>query len=392
MRPLPTLVKILLAMGALLGIAAAMVPLVTRKAVVHILAQMGGPSYERVHQRMAVANVVRRYRPLVYNDATPQEAGRAFQGLVRWEGDDARSSLVVHLQVEGNQERGSLPDSSPVRVPPKQWYKELIPLAAKGLSANQARFLRRVTTDPDYVVFQTFARARDSDILGLRYTFARPQPDLIFFRTLPVARLSRVERAFQTSFARAALELSESRPRAAEATLREAANAGLLMMTNGLLIDAIGGARWAKMSLLALADLFDATGRGAEAATIRYDVESASVNPLPPSLIGKSIDLRDVREALPAIAGRADIVPGLTWEYLVSVQALNVIAFCIHDWTFDHGYEAWRADLRRHMVRRDSDARFFDWITDPPKSRETCPGTNDSAPGQIDSSAIHGSV
>jgi hypothetical protein len=92
-----------------------------------------------------------------------------------------------------------------------------------------------------------------------------------------------------------------------------------------------------------------------------------------------------VREVLPSIAARKDIAPGLKWEYLISVQALNVPAFCVREWKFDENYETWRADLRRHMVRRDSDARFFDWITDPPKSRQNCPGKGNGNTGQTDS-------
>jgi hypothetical protein len=382
---LPTPLKIFLTIIALVCIAAALEAFVRRKLVVHILAGLGAPSYERVHRRLAITNVARRYRPVAYNGATSQDAGRAYQALLRWEGDDARSPLVVHLPGGMSQEIGRPLESNPLQVPPKRWYKELIPLAAKGLSSNQLRYLRKVTANPDYKLFQTFARARDSDILGLRYTFVQPQRDLIFFRTLPVARRSSVERAFQTSFARAALELSERRPEAAEATLREAANGGLLMVNNGELMDAIAGSVWAKMSLLALADLFEATGRGTEAATIRHDVEAASIEPLPPSLTRKGLDVHDIRDALPSVAARADIAPGLKWEYLVSVQTFNVIAFCIHDWTFDDDYETWRADLRHHMVRRASDARFFDWITDPPKSRTNCPGSVDSGAGETDS-------
>lgn len=376
-----TLLRILVTVSVLLCLAAAAIPFVTRKAVVHILAHQGASNYEPVHRKTAIASMARRYPPVAYNDATPQDAGRAFQALMRWEGDEARSPLVLHLPDRVSQELGSLPDSNPLHVPPRRWYKELIPLAAKGFSSDQLRFLRKVAANPHSELFRSFAGARDSDILGSRYTFAQPQPDLIFFRTLPIGRLSRVERAFQTSFARAAIELSEGRPKAAEATLRQAANGGLLMVDNGLLIDALAGSIWVKMSLLALADLYDATGRGTEAARIRHDVEAPVIVPLPSSLTREGIDVHDIRDALPSVAARADIAPALKWEYLVSVQTLNVIAFCIHDWTFDDDYQAWRADLRRHMVQRDSDAHFFDWITDPPQSRENCPGSQaDVAP------------
>jgi hypothetical protein len=115
------------------------------------------------------------------------------------------------------------------------------------------------------------------------------------------------------------------------------------------------------------------------------DVQAPTVVPLPSSLTRKCVDLVDVREVLPSIAARKDIAPGLKWEYLISVQALNVPAFCVREWKFDENYETWRADLRRHMVRRDSDARFFDWITDPPKSRQNCPGKGNGNTGQTDS-------
>jgi hypothetical protein len=369
--PLPS--RVLLAIVGFVFIGAIIYDLVAPKTYVHRLAKLGTPPYASAHRSLAVGNVVRRYRPVAYNDATPQDAGRAFQALLRWEGDDARSSLVVHLPNAVSQELGSLPDSNPLHIPPRRWYKEIIPLAAKGLSSDQLGFLRKVAANPDYTLFRIFVGARDSDILGSRYTFAQPQRDLIFFRTLPIGRYSSVERAFQTAYARAGLELSEGRPQAAETTLREAANGGLLMMNNGLVLDAIFGGMWAKGSLLALADLYDATGRSTGAATIRQDVQAPPIVPLPSSLPRKGVDLLDIREILPSIAARADIAPGLKWEYLISVQALNLAAFCVREWTFDDDYEAWRADLRRHMVRRDSDARFFDWVTDPPKSRENCP-------------------
>jgi hypothetical protein len=383
MKPPPP-VTVLVALAGLLLTGAGIYDILAPKAYVYRLAKYGTPPWEVTHRLVAVGNVARRYPPLAYNDATEQEAGRAFHTLMRWEGDEAWSPLIVHLPPGARGETGILPDSNPLHLPPRRWYKELIPQAAEGLSSDQLRFLRRVAANPDYTHFRIFAGARDSDILGSRYTFAQPQRDLIFFLTMPIGRLTWVERAFQTAFARAALELSEKRPKAAEATLREAANGGVLMMNNGLVIDAMAGATWTKMSLLALADLYEVSGRSTEAATIRRDVQAPTVLPLPASLTRKGVDLVDIREVLPSIAARKDIAPGLKWEYLISVQALNVPAFCVREWKFDENYETWRADLRRHMVRRDSDARFFDWITDPPRSRENCPGKGNGKTEQTD--------
>lgn len=382
---LPLTLRVLLAVVGLLLVGTLAVDLVRRKAYVHYFSKLGALPSEAIHQSAAVREVARRYPPVAYNDATPQDAGRAFQALLRWKDDDARSRQVVHLPEPVSRQAGSLPDSNPLHVPPKRWHEELIPLAAKGLSSDQLRFLRSVVANPDHRLFRIFAGARDSDILGARYTFAQPQSDLIFFRALPIPRVSSVERAFQTSFARASLELSEGTPGAAEATLREAANGGLQMITNGLVVEAIAGSRWTRMSLLALADLYDATGRGTEAAKIRHDIDAASLDPLPPSFTRNGHDLNDIRDALPSVAARADVVPGLKWEYLVNVQTLNVVAFCVREWTFDDHYESWRADLRRHMVRRASDARFFDWITDPPKSRTNCPNKGNRRPERTDS-------
>jgi hypothetical protein len=370
---LSTPLKIALALIALLGMAISLEGFVRRKVVLHRLAGLsglGGPVYESVHRRLGIADVARRYRPRDFNNATPEEAGQAYHALVRWEGKDSVSPLVVRRSTGGAANWGRLPESNPLGVPPKRWYKDLIQAGvAHSLSANQLRFLRATAGSPEYQLFRRFAGAQDSDLLGARYTFAQPQSDAIFFRALPIGRLSAVERAFQTAFARAALDLYSRDAAAAEATLREAANAGLLMMTDGLFIDAISGSTWGKMALLALADVFDMTRRVSEAAAIRRDIEAPSVTPLPSSLTGKEVDIGDIRDALPTIAARRDVAPALKWEYLIDVQVLNVMAFCIRDREFDSRYEDWRGELRRHLVLRQSDERFFDWITEPPSSR-----------------------
>jgi hypothetical protein len=77
------LLKVVLTLCALVSIGAAVGPIISRKVVVQILAKTGGASYEPVHRRLSIASVARRYPPVAYNSATAEEAGGAYQRLMR---------------------------------------------------------------------------------------------------------------------------------------------------------------------------------------------------------------------------------------------------------------------------------------------------------------------
>jgi hypothetical protein len=290
-----------------------------------------------------------------------------------------------------------IPDSNPIHITPALWCHDIIPLAAKGFSAEQRRFLEQTVDDPDLGTFLLIGNSRGMDVIGTRYSFA-PRSELLFMRILPLAGPSPIKHASQLACASAALRLSRGDVAGAEALLRATANAGVLLIDNGSnALDIVVGAVLARQSLTGLAALYDATERGAAAAKLNHDMERMAAKSFPPELTATDQNTIDLREHLPSITASADVPPGLKWEYLVAVETLNRTAFCVGQFAFDSTYDAWRAAVRKNVVKRASDSLYFEWITAAPGSKDQCSSDepaeagNGVARAQDSPSADHGS-
>jgi hypothetical protein len=361
-----------IAMFLLLVVAASWSRIIWPRIVVHVMATMATPNWSKILPKAAVANIARDYPP-AFDSATPEDAGRALHHLVFWRPDPPSMAAVLLPFDRAREARVRvIPDSNPIHIAPGAWCREIIPLAAKGFSADQRRFLEQTVDDPDLAAFLVIGDSREMDVIGTRYSFA-PRSELVFMRILPLAYYSPVKHASQLACASAALRLARGDAVGAEKLLRATANAGVLLIDNGSnALDIAVGAVLARQSLLGLAALYEATGRGAAAGKLTHDLENMAAKSFPTELTSWDQNTIVLRERLPSITASADVPAGLKWEYLVAVETLNRTAFCVGRFAFDSTYDAWRAAVRRNVVKRASDSLYFEWITAAPASKDQC--------------------
>ncbi len=368
--------KMLIALGILMLCGIAIVLAWPRyiwpKIVVHVMANIAMPKYGLILPKTAVANVAREYPPQ-FNSATPSEAGRALHALVKWHPDPpAMASVLLPYDRDRDSKVKSLPDSNPLHIPPPLWCQGIIALAAKGFSAEQKSFLERAIDDPDLRTLLFIGGAREMDVLGTRFTF-EPRSELYFLRTLPIPFESSVKHASELACASAAHHFAGGDTAGAEALLRTAANAGVLMIDDGPSpIDILVGAVVARQSMTALAALYEVTGRHAEGEKITRDLAASAAKTFPPMLTATDQNTIDLRKNLPSIAASTDVPPGLKWEYLIAIGTLNRTAFCVGEFAYDSAYDSWRAAVRASLVKRESDSAFFEWLTTAPASKANC--------------------
>ena len=245
---------------------------ISPKRIVDILANAPTPHHARILPYAAHARVAREYPP-AFSMVTSEDAGRALHGLLIWRPESPAQAGTLLPSTQTPQDSVAiLPDSNPLGIAPPQWCKESITLAKTGFSQVQRHFLEKTIADPDLGQFMVIGSARGMDVIGTRFSFA-PQSNLLFMRTLPTPGSSPVYRASLLACASAALRLSRGDAAGAEAVLRAAANAGLLLVDNGgNPLDIVRGAQIARQSMVGLAALYDATGRGAESAKITREL------------------------------------------------------------------------------------------------------------------------
>jgi hypothetical protein len=361
-------------MCAVLVLVAALAYRGWRSHVLHEFAVSSGANLSNLLPKAAAADVARGFPP-AFGATSAEEAGYQFHHLVMWRPTDpSAAALLLPYDTARPSRMRALPDSNPLHLRPALWCDSIVPLAAKGLAADQRRFLDSVSDDPDLRTFILIGKSREMDVIGARFSFA-PAPEFLFMRMLPIAYPSPVKRASQLACANAAVRFSRGDAVGAEAMLRATAHAGLLLLDNGSnTIDVALGAVVTRQALTAIAALYNATGRSLEAAKIMRDIKDAAAKPFPANVARQGHDVEALRDDLPAISASPDVPPGMKWEYLIQVETYDRTAYCMGRFSFGDEYSAWLATVRPSMVKRGSDSAFFAWITAPPKSKAGCGG------------------
>jgi hypothetical protein len=251
---------------------------------------------------------------------------------------------------------------NPLGLRPHEWPASLIPRVEKGLTPEEERYLREISSHPALAEFEILGRAEAADFLGARLVL--PLPAEMNALSLPIPKLSGLREGGYHMVAKAAVEFLDGRQEEAESTLKTLLSTGLLMAEESpTLIGSLIGFVLAFNGADGLEALYEATGREAEAQSIRQ-VRSATRRA---AEIAQQGTFGGGSEA--ALRGFSKIVlsdeavRGLRWEFLFTLSGLGP---CInpHRVLFGPG-DDW-ADFvgaaEEDLVRYQGEKAFFDVI------------------------------
>ena len=324
-----------------------------------VLAEIAVPTFLSVQEMAGAAEVLRRYRLDSDAAVTAEAAGLALHDL----------SFVGSDPVPEVQER------PPVTTHPDHWFPnpdvfpdmfqeqvayDLMAIPLNRRSQDERDALRQAAAHLAHNQIEVVARAPGADIVRTRWF--TPFPETMTIWSLPWARFTAFRYAALAHISRAAVEVSQGSPAAAEETIREVISTGFLLIDEGpTLIDNLMGVVIANMGGDALEGLYASTGRAAESRQLRWARESAE-SAARISRVGLAgQDIHALLLGIPNLVENEDALRGLRWEYLAT---FNMLAPCInlHKMVFgaDVSYLEWINRSRNSLVRYPGEAALFD--------------------------------
>jgi hypothetical protein len=316
------------------------------------------PTFISVQEMAGAAEALRRYRLDSDASITPEVAGHALHDL----------SFVGSAPVPESQER------PPDHAHPDHWFPnpdvfpdifqeqvayDLMAVPLNRRSPDERDALRRAAAHVAHSQIELLARAPGADIVRTRWF--TPFPESMTIWSLPWPRFRALRYAALAHISRAAVEVSQGRPAAAEETIREVISSGFLLIDEGpTLIDNLMGVVIANMGGDALEGLYVSTGRTTELRQIQWARESAA-SAAHISRVGLAgEDIRALLLGIPDLVENEDALRGLRWEYLAT---FNMLAPCINlqkmVFGSDESYMDWIERSRRSLVRYPGEVSLF---------------------------------
>jgi hypothetical protein len=269
-------------------------------------------AFAGVQQKEAHIHRLGVLRPPIDPSITPLRAGQALQSI---------SFAGVGLR-PGTLEK---PVAFPIAPIPmtnafvkgpfaKRWLDGgAIEQAARGLSAEQRKFLEQFANMPGVNEFSILAHAERIDWVAAM--IVSPIPEGTMWSALPIPRFARIKQLAYGQVARAALDLADGHPDRAEAALRENIGVTFAMQQGPTLIDNLIGVVLTTIARPSLVSLYEVTGRAAQARAIsqesdpQFDEASSAlaVNTMKPD---------DRADYINAIIRDSLSMRGLRWELL----------------------------------------------------------------------------
>ena len=344
------------------------------------LASAATPPTASVREWASVMEVARgHHQPPPANAGDEQIAAVALQRLL-WTAEGAGLTAPAapiaeawdFAQFEGN----------PLGLVPGQWHQLLS--RAGELTPEQIEYVRSLESHPAARAFSEFAAARSVDVMGARYRQDVPRGGLNSLLADPVLEYRRLSFAAGLWFARSAVALQEGHSTDAERLAREVLNAALLLWDeSGSLVDAMYGRVLAERALIALGEIYRATGRAPAATALNELLERARATPRNP-LFPSDLNAERLFRTLEETAARADVPLGLKVDLAASAQTVGYVRWC-HLLPAPMEDESWRRQIAERAARRSSQQRRIEWVLRLPESRQGCnagepPAAGDAGP------------
>jgi hypothetical protein len=329
-------------------------------AVGPVVAEVTVAPFSATALKFAEASALRYLRLPPDQEISPTRAGEALQVLASAGGTNRGEPVwkdPVRMLEAPFFPRGV---ESPLELRREKWPSELLPLAAQGLPPEQEAFLREVAAHPGPQEFETLARAPGADILGARLQL--PLPEGISSWDIPGPRLSALRDGAYALVARAVVQFLDGSPEEAEMTLRTLLSAGLLLADESpTLIDGLVGLVMAGGAANALEDLYDLSGRDADAERLREVRAAAKTAAEAVRRWSPSRETWETLRRMPDIVLDDAVVRGLRWEYY---RVLSGLRPCInpHQMVFgpDGRAQAFVAEARSGLARYPAEAAVFE--------------------------------
>lgn len=226
---------------------------------------LGVPNYARAIDRYNSVRVLARYRPAPRAGITADSAGLALVAISNT-GTTRREALL--LDPAGSLPEPWLPDSGPFG---RMTADSVMIRAIAGLTTRERSWLQQVGGHGGMALVGVVAYAPRLDPWAALKT---PLPDDVNAFSLPSPKLSGVRDAAKLQLYRAALAMADRKPAVADSLVREVIGFGLRLHDDSdQLIGALVGTVIAREAGATLAELRAATGKGAEADSLRRALE-----------------------------------------------------------------------------------------------------------------------
>lgn len=203
------------------------------------------------------------------------------------------------------------------------------------------------------------ARAPAVDVVESRWTL--PLPERVGFAGLPLPRYGSFREAGFAVIGAAALAFAEGRVAEAEENLRAVISMGLLLGDHSpILVDNLVGLVVAREGGEALAQIFEATGRAAEARAIRQSERVAELALAAGVPTGGELEIQPLIREVTDMAESSEVLRGARWD---AFALFNTVVPCMnpHKIVFGPGedYEAWVARVGEDLVRYESEEPLY---------------------------------
>jgi len=318
-------------------------------AIGPLLAEIAVPTFLSVQEMAGGAEVLRRFAVERDPSVSPRAAGEALQNI----------AFV-----------GQSADPEPMEQEPATWHEtpwfpdegfpdpysegvaaSLMARPLADFTDEQQAALRQAADHPAHEEFRLLASAEMADVVSGRWTL--PFPDSLTFQDLPWPRFQAFRTAGLAQVAKAAVELADGSPEAAERTLRELTSTGFLLIDQGpTLLDNLIGVELTRMGADALEAFYARTGEPVMSESLAWARDGAleAAKKARAGLMPE--EARLLLQGVPTLVQNEDALRGLRWEYFAT---FNMLAPCInlHKMVFgpDESYDEWRQPAERSIVR-----------------------------------------
>lgn len=357
----PRVAVVIVLVGSFVAALPAMT-LVPASSLGSVLASMGAWSYEGTLRRWAEAEAYRPYRVAVDSSVSALEAGELLHVIARAgypprDVPEIRDPVRAHEEpwLEAGAPAGFRPEATPY------WTDTIWTWVERGLTEEEAEYLRRVANHPARGDFSRLASAPSLDFVRAFYVLPFDE-DMTFF-SLPFPRTAGVRSAANSHLAQAALQASEGRMDEAERSVREVISVGFVLADEApTLIANLVGAMLARGGGDALVRVVALNGEPERAAAIEEGGRTAEAVAERMSVIGDpSPGGQEYLQRLPVLAEDPRAPRALRWEAMHLVTVFSPCAN-LRRVVFgpDEEYDTWVGRVRSSLVRYESEEALFE--------------------------------